>query len=95
MFDAANIPTEQRGIANNVSRYEQADVQADLVGALAARDQAEQHRIYGAVQQRISADVAVFPIYSDMATVGARDGVGGIAFDNEATLDLYRIWLAS
>ena len=95
MFDAANIPTEERGIANNVSRYDQSDVQADLVGALAARDQDEQHRIYGAVQQRISADVAVFPVYSDMATVGARDGVGGIAFDNEATPDFYRIWLAS
>jgi peptide/nickel transport system substrate-binding protein len=95
MFDAANIPTEQRGIANNLSRYSQPYVQADLVGALAARDQAEQHRIYGAVQERISADVAVFPIYSDMATFGARDRVGGIAFDGEADPDLYRVWLAS
>ncbi|SNS23953.1 peptide/nickel transport system substrate-binding protein [Streptosporangium subroseum] len=95
LFGADNIPTPERGISNNMARYDNPAVEAGFRRALGAEDQAEQHRAYAEVQKRITEDAAVLPVYSPLSTVTARDGVRGVGFNADGTPDLYGAWLAS
>jgi peptide/nickel transport system substrate-binding protein len=95
LFDKANIPTPQRGISNNIARYDNPAVEAALDQALRAGDQDEQYKIYESVQQQITDDAAVFPIYSPLSTLATRDGVKGVTFTSDGSPDLSHLWLAS
>jgi peptide/nickel transport system substrate-binding protein len=95
MFSKANIPTAERGISNNISRYANPAVETDFEQALKAVDPVEQYRIYGAVQKQITDDAAVFPVYSPLSTFASRSGVEGIGFTADGSADLAAVWLAS
>ncbi|WP_329080662.1 ABC transporter substrate-binding protein [Streptosporangium sp. NBC_01469] len=95
LFGADNIPTPERGISNNMARYDNPAVEAGFRRALDAKDQAEQHRAYAEVQKLITEDAAVLPVYSPLSTVTVRDGVREIGFNADGTPDLYGAWLAS
>ncbi|MEU4537355.1 ABC transporter substrate-binding protein [Streptosporangium sp. NPDC023825] len=95
LFGADNIPTPERGISNNMARYDNPAVEAGFRRALDAEDQAGQHRAYAEVQRRVTEDAAVLPVYSPLSTVTVRDGVREIGFNADGTPDLYGAWLAS
>ncbi|MEU8379567.1 ABC transporter substrate-binding protein [Streptosporangium sp. NPDC048865] len=95
LFGADNIPTPERGISNNMARYDNPEVEAGFRRALGAEDQAGRHRAYAEVQRRVTEDAAVLPVYSPLSTVTVRDGVRGIGFNADGTPDLYGAWLAS
>lgn len=95
LFGADNIPTPERGISNNMARYDNPEVEAGFRRALDAEDQAGQHRAYAEVQKRVTEDAAVLPVYSPLSTVTVRDGVREIGFNADGTPDLYGAWLAS
>ncbi|ROO85593.1 peptide/nickel transport system substrate-binding protein [Actinocorallia herbida] len=95
LFGAANIPTPERGISNNMARYDDADVEADFTLALRATDPAERLEVYQRIQQRITEDAAVLPIYSPQSSLAVRTGVQGVSFSIDGTPDLTAIWLES
>ncbi|GLZ40818.1 ABC transporter substrate-binding protein [Actinokineospora sp. NBRC 105648] len=95
LFAAENIPTAERGIANNISRYTGAQSQDLLKRALSTVEQSEQFKLYGEVQKQITEDAAVFPVYSDRVTFGARSGVKQVQFDADGSPNFYEIWLTA
>ncbi|GAB2855580.1 ABC transporter substrate-binding protein [Actinocorallia aurea] len=95
LFGKENIPTPERGISNNMARYDNAEVEADFDKALRAKDAEEQYGVYGAVQRRITEDAAVLPIYTPLSSLSTRTGVGGVAFAVDGTANLAEIWLES
>ena len=95
LFSKDNIPTPERGIANNMARYDETSVESAFEQALKPADQAEQHRVYTTVQTKITDDAAVFPVYSPLSSLAARSGVEGVGFTSDGSTDLTGIWLAS
>ncbi|MFC9945737.1 ABC transporter substrate-binding protein [Streptomyces pratensis] len=95
LFGKENIPTPERGISNNMARYDNPEVERQFEAAQRARTQKEQFEIYGDVQRRITEDAAVLPVYSPLSTLAARSAVRGTAFNADGSADLYGIWLAS
>lgn len=95
LFSAANIPTAARGISNNVSRYDNPVVEREFAQAEQATTQAAQYRSYDQVQQQITADAAVFPVYQPLSSLAAVSSLQGVAFDVDGTPDFYHAWLAS
>ncbi|MCD0451600.1 ABC transporter substrate-binding protein [Actinocorallia sp. API 0066] len=95
LFSKANIPTPDRGIANNMARYDNPVVEADFDAALRATDPAEQLKIYAKVQQQLTEDAAVLPIYTSTSSLTARSGVQGVAFHVDGSPNLTEIWLES
>ncbi|MCX4751619.1 ABC transporter substrate-binding protein [Kitasatospora sp. NBC_01287] len=95
LFSAANIPTAARGISNNVSRYDNPAVEQLFKTADQAATEADREHAYDQVQQRITQDAAVFPIYSPLSSLAARSAVQGVTFDVDGTPDFYGAWLAS
>ncbi|MEO3814014.1 ABC transporter substrate-binding protein [Sphaerisporangium sp. B11E5] len=95
LFGADNIPTRERGVNNNMARYDNPRVEEDFRRALAAKDQADRYRIYAQVQRTITEDVAVLPIYSPLSTVAARDGVRQVGFNADGTPSFHSTWLTS
>jgi len=95
LFAKENIPTPERGIANNMARYDEPTVEAAFDEALKAGDQAEQHRVYARIQQKITEDAAVFPIHGQLSSLTFRSGVEGVAFTSDGSVDLSGIWLTS
>ncbi|GAA2585715.1 ABC transporter substrate-binding protein [Actinomadura fulvescens] len=95
LFGAENIPTPERGVSNNMARYDSPAVQAAFDRALKARDQAAQFRVYAEVQRRVTEDAAVFPIYAPLSTLSARSTVRAVEFAADGSPSFYGLWLAS
>ncbi|MGP4051037.1 ABC transporter substrate-binding protein [Streptomyces sp. 2A115] len=95
LFAKENIPTPERGVSNNMARYDNPALEGQFTDAQRTTDQKEQFRIYGGVQQRITDDAAVLPVYSPVSTFAARTTVRGAGFTADGSADLYAIWLAS
>ncbi|WP_219823882.1 ABC transporter substrate-binding protein [Actinokineospora auranticolor] len=94
LLGAENIPTPERGIANNMARYTAPAVQADFARALEAADQESQFKAYADAQRKITDDAAVFPIYDDRTTFGATSRVNSVAFLADGAPDFHQIWLS-
>ncbi|MDX6742189.1 ABC transporter substrate-binding protein [Actinocorallia sp. A-T 12471] len=94
LFGAENIPTPERGISNNMARYDNPDVEADFVRALRATDPDERDRVYREIQRRVTDDAAVLPIYTPQSSLTVRAGVEGVSFGIDGTVNLGEIWLA-
>ncbi|MFJ5925162.1 ABC transporter substrate-binding protein [Kitasatospora sp. NPDC092948] len=95
LFSAANIPTPSRGISNNMARYDAPAVEQLFRTALKAASDADRIQAYDQVQQQITKDAAVFPIYSPLSSIATRTAVQGVTFDLDGTPDLSTAWLAS
>ncbi|MFE9427595.1 ABC transporter substrate-binding protein [Kitasatospora sp. NPDC006697] len=95
LFSAANIPTPARGISNNMARYDNPAAEQLFQSALKAGTDADRVQAYDQVQQQVTKDAAVFPIYSPVSSIATRSTVQGITFEVDGTPDLSTAWLAS
>ncbi|WP_236792312.1 ABC transporter substrate-binding protein [Amycolatopsis sp. GM8] len=95
LYASANIPNPERGLNNNMARYDNPAVDADFDQAMQTTDQAARLAHYDDAQRQLTEDAAVFPLYTTVDTVAARDGVQDVEFDAGALPGFYDTWLAS
>ncbi len=80
LFGISNIPSEKLW-GQNLARYDNAEVDAWLEEALATTDLAERAALYAKVQQQVTADAAVFPVYSFTYLLGASKSVRDVKWE--------------
>ncbi|EIV92562.1 ABC transporter substrate-binding protein [Frankia sp. QA3] len=95
LYGSANVPSPTRGLANNISRYASGALDKLFLQAAASESVTDRLRIYGQAQRQLTADAAVFPIYSPLSTVAARSGVRDVTFDIDGSPSFYDTWLTS
>ncbi|MFE2295070.1 ABC transporter substrate-binding protein [Streptomyces sp. NPDC059452] len=95
LFGKENIPTPERGISNNMARYDNPEAERLFEAAQRAKDREEEFGIYQDVQRLITEDAAVLPVYSPLSSLAARSAVHGVAFNADGSADLYGVWLTS
>jgi peptide/nickel transport system substrate-binding protein len=80
LFATSEIPTETRA-SRNRSRYSNKDLDARIDEAINTFDREKAKELYRHIQEIISRDVPVFPLWYQANIVIARKGVGNIEVD--------------
>ncbi|WP_169984962.1 ABC transporter substrate-binding protein [Microbispora sp. H10836] len=92
LFDSASIPTDAK-FGQNAARLADKDVDGWLSDALDTTDQAERAELYAKVQQRVTDEAAVFPVYVFNYLLGAGEKVHGIGWEPQAYPTFYDAWV--
>ncbi|MEU4116986.1 ABC transporter substrate-binding protein [Kitasatospora sp. NPDC028055] len=92
VFGSAHIPTAK--IDNNAARYRDDQVDAQLAEALATTDVQRQKTLYAAVQQKVTEDAAILPVFSNAYVLGASARVRGVVFEQQSFPNFADAWLA-
>ncbi|MFB7910464.1 ABC transporter substrate-binding protein [Kitasatospora sp. NPDC056076] len=92
VFGSAHIPTAK--IDNNAARYHDDQVDAQLADALATTDVQRQKTLYAAVQQKVSQDAAILPVFSNAYVLGTSARVRGVVFEQQSFPNFADAWLA-
>ncbi|WP_439649064.1 ABC transporter substrate-binding protein [Herbidospora cretacea] len=93
LFGISNIPSEKLW-GQNLARYDDAEVDAWLEEALATTDLAARAALYAKVQQRVTADAAVIPVYSFTYLLGASKSVRDITWEPQGHPTFYDAWVS-
>ncbi|MEW9532593.1 ABC transporter substrate-binding protein [Microbispora sp. NPDC049125] len=93
LFAIANIPNAER-FGQNLARYDDAEVDGWLNGALATTDLAERSQLYAQVQRKVNADAAVFPVYVFNYLLGVSKAAHGIGWEPQAYPTFYDAWVS-
>ncbi len=95
LYGSANVPSPTRGLANNISRTANSELDKLFLQAAASDNVTERLRVYGQAQRQLTADAASFPIYSPLSTVAARSAVRDVTFAIDGSPIFYDTWLSS
>ncbi|MET9613621.1 ABC transporter substrate-binding protein [Kitasatospora indigofera] len=92
IFGSAHIPTTK--IDNNAARYQDAGVDAKLAEALAAGDPQKQNSLYAEVQQKVTDDAAILPLFNNAYVLGRSAKVHGVVFEQQSFPNFADAWLS-
>ncbi|MGW4896456.1 ABC transporter substrate-binding protein [Kitasatospora sp. NPDC004240] len=92
VFGSGHVPTAK--IDNNAARYRDPGVDAKLAEALAAGDPQKQTALYAEVQQKVTDDAAILPLFNNVNVLGTAAGVRGVAFEQQSFPNFANAWLA-
>ncbi|MFJ9775179.1 ABC transporter substrate-binding protein [Kitasatospora sp. NPDC101157] len=92
VFGSAHIPTAK--IDNNAARYHDDQVDAQLADALATTDVQRQKALYAAVQQKVTDDAAILPVFTNAYVLGTSVQVHGVVFEQQSFPNFADAWLA-
>jgi peptide/nickel transport system substrate-binding protein len=91
VFDSTHIPTGK--IDQNAARYDNPTVDAALHKALATPAGAAQNKLYARVQQQVTDDAAILPLFDNEYVLGAARTVHGIGFEEQSFPVFYNTWI--
>ncbi|GLX10976.1 ABC transporter substrate-binding protein [Microbispora sp. NBRC 16548] len=92
LFDSANIPSPAK-FGQNAARLSDKEIDGWLSDALDTTDQAERAELYAKVQQRVTGEAAVFPVYVFNYLLGASKKTHGIGWEPQAYPTFYDAWV--
>ncbi|MFI6154502.1 ABC transporter substrate-binding protein [Kitasatospora sp. NPDC051170] len=92
VFGSAHIPTAK--IDNNAARYHDDQVDSQLAEALATTDVQKQKNLYASVQQKVTDDAAILPVFSNASVLGTSVKVHGVLFEQQSFPNFADAWLA-
>ncbi|WP_078911466.1 ABC transporter substrate-binding protein [Streptomyces sp. NRRL WC-3742] len=92
VFGSAHIPTAK--IDNNAARYRDDQVDSQLAEALATTEVQRQKTLYASVQQKVTDDAAILPVFSNAYVLGTSVKVHGVVFEQQSFPNFADAWLA-
>jgi peptide/nickel transport system substrate-binding protein len=92
LFDSASIATP-KAYGQNAARYNDKQVDGWLGDALATTDPDERNALYAKVQERVTDDAVVFPVYVFTYILGSTTKVHGIGWEQQAYPTFYDAWV--
>ncbi|GAA3219142.1 ABC transporter substrate-binding protein [Actinocorallia longicatena] len=92
LFDTSSITTPTF-FGQNGSRYSDKEVDGWLAGSLGTTDNAERAELYAKVQQKVTDNAVVFPVYVFNYVLGASKKVHGITWEPQAYPTFYGAWV--
>ncbi|WP_248962868.1 ABC transporter substrate-binding protein [Sphaerisporangium perillae] len=93
LFAISNIPSGAL-FGQNLSRYDDAEVDGWLSDALATTDLAKRSELYTRVQRKVNADAAVFPVYVFTYLLGVSRTAHDIGWEPQAYPTFYDAWVS-
>ncbi|XVQ06730.1 ABC transporter substrate-binding protein [Spirillospora sp. CA-255316] len=92
LFATGSISTAAK-FGQNASRYSDKQVDGWLDGALVTTDLAQRTGLYRKVQQKVTEDAAVFPVYVFNYVLGSTKKVHGITWEPQAYPTFHGAWV--
>ncbi|WP_182880275.1 ABC transporter substrate-binding protein [Microbispora sp. H10949] len=92
LFDTSAIPTAAK-FGQNAARLSDKDVDGWLSDALDTTDQAKRAELYAKVQQRVTDEAAVFPVYVFNYLLGTGKKAHDIGWEPQAYPTFYGAWV--
>lgn len=91
IFHSDSISTPEK-FGQNVSKFNDKQVDGWLEDALATTNQQERADLYAKVQDKVASSAAAFPIYVISYLMGAAEHIQGIGWDPQAYPTFYDAW---
>jgi peptide/nickel transport system substrate-binding protein len=92
LFATASISTAQ-SFGQNAARYSDQQVDGWLADSLKTTDLAQRAALYAQIQEKVTADAAVFPVYVFNYVLGTSVKVHGIEWEPQAYPTFYDSWV--
>ncbi|GJF32074.1 peptide ABC transporter [Kitasatospora sp. NE20-6] len=92
VFGSGHVPTTK--IDNNAARYRDPGVDAKLAEALSAGDVQRQDALYTEVQQKVTDDAAILPLFTNTYVLGTSARVHGVVFEQQSFPNFADAWLS-
>lgn len=93
IFSSVNIPSPERGVAQNYAHVNDPDIDALLATTTSTLDLDAQNAAYAQIQEWAIANAVVIPVYVQAELTASAPHVHGITFDPSGFVMFYDAWI--